>query len=131
MDIMKHVFNHDKKSITDLGTLRIENRVIASISSMAASGVDEVASVGTGINRLFQLLGLKLSPSGVKVKVDHNEIKINVPISAKYGANLPRLASLVQESVKREIERMTGLSTVEVNVDIRGVVKTETRMEVK
>jgi len=39
----------------------------------------------------------------------------------EYGRNIPEIATGVQQNVKRQVEAMTGLSVVEVNVNVEGV----------
>ena len=42
-------------------------------------------------------------------------------IIIKYGERIPDVAIAVQENVKKQIETMTGLSVIEVNVHVQGV----------
>jgi len=50
-----------------------------------------------------------------------NEIKISVYIVVTYGVNIPYVAGQVQENVRRNVEKMTGLTLSEVDVSIQGV----------
>ena len=50
-----------------------------------------------------------------------NEIKITLHVVVEYGVDIPHVAAEVQESVRRNVEKMTGLSLSEVDVNIQGV----------
>jgi uncharacterized alkaline shock family protein YloU len=57
----------------------------------------------------------------VKVEVGEKEAAVDLSIVVNYGVSIPEVAWQIQENVKRAIESMTGLSVVEVNVNIQGV----------
>jgi uncharacterized alkaline shock family protein YloU len=107
---------------TDLGTIRIHKNVIASIASLAAMEIEGVKRIGGNFkNGLTELLGKNIF-SMVKVEIIKNEeVKVEVPIVAKYGFNLPELANKVQENIRMNLEKMTNLLIKEINVNIQGV----------
>ena len=49
------------------------------------------------------------------------EAAVDAYVIMEYGVRIPDVAAQIQESVKNAIERMTGLSVVEVNVNVQGV----------
>lgn len=112
----------ERQQKTDFGVVRIHNEVIAGIASLAAKDVKGVLDVGTGsMGAIYALLGKKRLLEGVKVDVKESEVRIEVGIIVEYGANIPQVASAVQESVKNSVEKMTGLPLVEVDVNVQGV----------
>ena len=122
----------EKKGINnELGTIRIADEVVSIIAGLAATEVEGVAGMSGGIaGGIAEILGRKNFSKGVKVEVGEKEAAIDLYIIVKYGVRIPDIALNVQEAVKKAIENMTGLSTVEVNVHVQGVgfpedVKTE------
>jgi uncharacterized alkaline shock family protein YloU len=108
---------------TDFGALRIKNEVLATIASTAATQVEGVARTGSsllgGIKGIFSR---RIYQRGAYIEFsEENELKVTVHVVAKYGANLPDLASSVQNNVRLAVEKMTGIIPFEVNVIIQGV----------
>lgn len=111
-----------KGRVTDLGAVRIHNDVLASIASIAASEIKGVYRLGQGFPRNFYEFVTRRGPSrGVKVSPGEHEVKVSASIIVDYGVYIPRVADEVQENIKRQIEKMTGLVLQEVNVDVEGV----------
>ena len=109
--------NKGKK--TDLGILKINNEVIASIARNAAievSGVEGVKSSPWTI--ISDLISKNYHNKGINLEINNSEIKIGITIVVKYGVNIPEIANAVQENVRAAIEEMTGLSVSEVNINI-------------
>lgn len=112
-----------KERVTELGATRIHNDVIASIASIAAGEIKGVYKLSGGSVWSFSTFFKKAcSVKGVKIiSSDSGEVKIAISIVVEYGANIPRVADEVQENIKRQVEKMTGLTLQEVNVDAEGV----------
>jgi len=106
----------------NLGVVHIADDVVSIIAGMAASEVDGIAGMSEGIvGGIAEMLGKKNFSKGVKVEVGEKEAAVDVFIIVKYGFRIPEVALAVQENVKQAIEKMTGLSVVEVNVHVQGV----------
>lgn len=112
-----------KERLTDLGATRIHNDVLASIASIAAGEIRGVYRLGGGSAwKISNLLNRPGSTRGIKiVSNDMNEMKLAISVIVEYGVNIPRVADEVQENIKRQVEKMTGLVLQEVNVDVEGV----------
>jgi len=112
-----------KEEKTDLGSIKIHNEVISSVASLAACEVKGVAKMGGSFARgIYDLISKQQFHKGVKVEnLNENEIKITLHIVVEYGVDIPRIAAEVQESVRKNVEKMTGLSLSEVDVNIQGV----------
>lgn len=112
----------NKGEKTEHGSVKIHNQVISSIASTAAREVHGVSRIGAGpVRRLLKWAG-KESVGEVKAEVrDNNEVSIKVPIIVNYGVDIPQVAGQVQENVKSAVEKMTGLSSVDIDVDVQGV----------
>ena len=115
----------DKDHKTDLGPVKIHNQVIRSIATQATKNVSGVKQIGAGaINKLFHWLGSERPHMGIGIdfKPD-NEIKLKIPIVVGFGVDIPSVATMVQEEVKGAIEKMTGVSHVDVTVIVQDVEK--------
>jgi len=107
---------------TSLGSIRIADEVVRIIAGIAATEVRGVAGMSGGLaGGIAEILGRKNLSRGVKVAVGEHEAAIDIFVIVSYGSRIPEVASQIQANVKRAVEEMTGLSTVEVNVNIQGV----------
>ena len=101
------------------GTIRYANEVIAIIAGVAAGEVDGIAGMATsgGIS-----LGRKSGMTrGIKVEVAGEDVGVEIYIVVEYGSPIQKVASEVQENVRKAIETMTGLHVVKVDVHVQGV----------
>ncbi|HHU33247.1 MAG: Asp23/Gls24 family envelope stress response protein [Zhaonellaceae bacterium] len=106
-----------------IGSIRIADEVVAIIAGLAATEVKGVAGMSGGIaGGIAEMLGRKNLSKGVKVQVGEKEAAIDLFLAIEYGTNIPEIATEVQENVKKAIENMTGLTVVEVNVHVQGVI---------
>ncbi len=110
------------KSNNGLGTVRIADEVVSIIAGLAATEIDGIAGMSGGlVGGIAEMLGRKNFSKGVKVEVGEREAAVDLYIIVKYGVRIPDVALAAQENIKRAIETMTGLSVVEVNVNVQGV----------
>ena len=107
-----------------LGTITIDNAVISTLATQAASKLDGVRVVESSF-RLAEFLGRESSHKGVSVKpiADSGHVEINVAITVAYGMVIYDAARDLQLLVKEEVEALTGsLNVDKVNVTVRKVV---------
>ena len=105
-----------------LGSVRIGDEVVSMMAGIAALEIPGIAGMSGGIaGGIAELLGRKNLSKGVKVEVGEKEASVDLYIIIKYGERIPDVAIAVQENVKKQIETMTGLSVIEVNVHVQGV----------
>ena len=117
----------DKDKKTDLGTLKINNEVIASIARNAALQVDGVEDLKTNPLRMFiDFFSKGYNNKGINLEISEGEVKIGVTIIVRYGLTIPDIANVVQENIRTAIEEMTGLTVSEVNVNIGDIHSEET-----
>lgn len=105
---------------TELGKIHIAPEVIGVIAGLAATEVEGVAMMsGSFVGDLAERFGRKKNFSkGVQVEVGEKEAAVDLSVIIDYGYSIPKLASSIQSNVRSAIENMTGLSVVEVNVQI-------------
>nr|WP_301553580.1 Asp23/Gls24 family envelope stress response protein [Desulfuribacillus alkaliarsenatis] len=112
----------EMKNSNELGNIQIAPEVIEIIAGLATVEIPGVAGMSGGVaGGIAELLGRKNLSKGVKVEVGQKETAVDVSIIVKYGSSIPEVANAIQDNVKREIENMTGLYVVEVNVHVQGV----------
>ncbi len=101
------------------GTIKYANEVIATIAGVAAGEVDGIAGMATsgGLS-----LGRKSGITrGIKIEVAGEDVGVEIYIVVEYGSPIQKVASEVQENVRKAIETMTGLHVVNVDVHVQGV----------
>ncbi len=122
VDIMAVEETNINTTIDRDGNVCISNDVVATIASIAAKSIDGVAGMFGSITGGFaELLGKKNPSKGVKVAITDREVKIDMFVIVEYGVKIPDVAWEIQEKTKNEVEAMTGLNVVAVNVNIEGV----------
>jgi uncharacterized alkaline shock family protein YloU len=84
--------------------------------------INGVYKLGGGIGTtLCETLFRKTRSKGVRIQAREGEFKLGVSIVVEYGSDIPRIADGVQDSVKRAVEKMTGLVLSSVDVIVDGV----------
>lgn len=105
-----------------IGNIKISVDVVSTIAGIAASGIDGVSCMYTSFaDGVAKRFGAKKTNSGVKVAMTNDSASIDLYIVVEYGVKIPELAWSIQESVKSNVESMTGLSVSKVNIHIEGI----------
>ena len=108
--------------IQENGNVNISDEVISVIASLAASEVKGVFGMAGGIQGgIAELLGKKNLSKGVKLIANENDVTVDLSIIVEYGVKIPDVAWELQKKVKNEVEAMTGLNVVGVNISVDGV----------
>ena len=112
----------------EINGINISEEVVATIASIAASEVNGVANMNGGfVGGLSEMFGKKTK--GVKVQVGDKETIIDINLTVEYGARIPDIAWEVQNKVKTQVESMTGLKGVIVNIHVQGVSVSKKKQE--
>jgi uncharacterized alkaline shock family protein YloU len=106
------------------GRTVIADSVVAQIAGMAAREVPGIHSLGAGMSRAIGAMrdhvpggGSNLS-RGVKVEVGERQAAVDLDVVVEYGVAILDIAVTTREHVISEVERMTGLEVVEVNISV-------------
>ncbi len=113
-------------SSRDEESINISDEVVAQIAGRAAQSVRGVVSLSA--NGIGEMVGIKTK--GIKVQVGAKDTVIDVSLTVEYGARIPDVAWEVQNKVKTEVEMMTGLNVVAVNVHVQGISDPKKKVEV-
>lgn len=108
----------------ELGDIKINHTVVASIVRLAALQVKGVAAVGgglaDGISELFSKR--EADARGVRVAESGDDAySIELRIAIIYGTEIGRTAYDVQFAVRKQVMAMTGKDVAKVDVIIEGV----------
>lgn len=113
-------------NIDNDGNVFISDEVVATIASIAAKSIEGVSAMYGSITGDFvELLGKKNPGKGVKVTITDRDVEIDMFVVVEYGMKIPDVAWEIQEKTKSEVEAMTGLNVVAVNVNIEGINTTK------
>lgn len=105
----------------DGGTITYANEVIAIIAGVAANEIEGLAGMCTS-GGLGEIISKNRNITrGVKVEVGIEEVSIDLYVIIEYGQPIQKVAREVQENVRKNIEAMTGLHVVRVDVHVQGV----------
>ena len=107
----------------DLGTITIDQEVIARVAGLAAMdcyGIVGMAAVSMK-DGLVHLLKKESLTKGVRLKMDDEYLTINLYIIVEYGTNMSAIAETLKSNVKYRVEDQVGLPVNEVNIFVEGV----------
>ena len=113
--------------------LSIAEDVIGIIAGIAAAEVEGVSGMTLGfVDGINQILGNnKKYSKGVKIELEGNEVVIDLYVIVKYGVRIPDVAFSIQNSVKSQVETMTGLNVRSVNINVQGVTFEKDKKDIK
>jgi uncharacterized alkaline shock family protein YloU len=113
----------------ELGTVTINDSVVAKIASRAALDVADAGAAAT------RVLGRSLGKAGglgretslqelpkATAHVDGSIALIDLQISVRWGASVPGTADAVRESVRSRVSQLTGLNVAEVTIAVTDLV---------
>lgn len=105
------------------GNITFADEVVATIAGLAAVGIAGVAGMSGGlVGGIAEFLGKKNFAKGVKVEVSNGEVVVNLQIISEYKVEIPLVSESIQDNVKNDIEKMTGLKVKAVNVHVQGII---------
>lgn len=107
----------DRKPAT--GELKISKDVIAAIAKVAAleaKGVDSLAQLP-----VQGLIPRRLAPKSIDISINDDFVTVTVALNLKFGANITEVCQTVQNAVKDNVQTMTGMAVLKVNVLVAGI----------
>ncbi len=108
------------------GQIVIADEVVAIIAGIAATEVTGVDSMyGGWSGEIISRMGIRDLKKGVSIVIEDGHVTVKLNLNVKYGYSIPEVSWNVQDKVAAAIESMTGLSVLEVNIRIAGVVNAE------
>ena len=111
---------------TNLGNVRIHKGVITSMAAIAALETEGVAGLYSSIRDEIIRLFIKDYKPGIKVLVDKTEdITLSVSIMVKYGYNIAKVASKVQENIRLSIDKVAEVALRDININVKGIERVQ------
>ena len=116
-----------------MGSISINNEVVAEIVAMAAREVPGVVSLASGsikddIAGLFG--GKREGTSSVSIReAEDGSYHIGIKLILTFGVQLAKVAQAVQEAVRERVENMTNKEVSKVNVIVDGIRREEKKSE--
>lgn len=106
-----------------LGEIRVNHSVVASIVRLAATEVEGVISISSGIvDGIADLFSKREMDRGVKVTEDPDgNYSIEIRVVMAFGTELAKTAYEIQMAVREKLAAMTGKGVRRVDVTIEGV----------
>ena len=118
--------NQLKTKSSEEGNVSYKRNVVLSIVNLAAQEINGVASLSsTAVSRIKRLFN-KNYHRGVIIEFVDNAVYVDVFINVLFGFSVRDVAFRVQENIKSSIESMTDFKVEAINVNVTGVVFTET-----
>ena len=114
-----------KHKLTDTGDVKVHDNAIKSITKLTVSKIKGVVRIETGVlKNILDNIGIGKALNimdGIRVESSESTTKITIDMVAAYGIDISEVAGKVQDEVKQAVENMTGISSVEVDVNVSGV----------
>ena len=108
------------------GQIVIADEVVAIIAGIAATEVKGADSMyGGWSGEIISRMGIRDLSKGVSISIEDGHVSVKLSLNVRYGYSIPDVSRNVQDKVASAIESMTGLSVLDVNIRIAGVVNAE------
>lgn len=104
-----------------VGSLKISEDVIATISRIAAMEIDGVVEVAHSATGVKGFISKSANIKAVKVEMTGEAVGVELNLIVEFGSRIPDLAAAVQKNVKSSIETITGLTVMKVDVNVAGI----------
>ncbi len=109
------------------GRTTIADTVVSKIAGIATREVAGVHALGGGTARAVGAIRERIPGSstnhsqGISVEVGEREAAIDIQLVAEYGVSIADLAKGIRTNVISAVERMVGLTVVEVNIEVQDI----------
>ena len=102
------------------GELTFDNDVIKKIIGQALENVSGLLAVDGGFfsNLTDKLINTDNVTSGVNIEVGKEQVAVDLNIIVEYKKSVPKIFEEIKRVITTDINKMTGLEVVEVNVNV-------------
>lgn len=110
-------------TVNSIGEINISNDVLATLAGISAIKCYGIVGMASkrATDGIVELLGSDNLSRGVKVVTQGNEVIIDLYIIVEYGVSIATVAKNIIETVKYNIENLTGTTVKKVNIIVEGV----------
>ncbi|WP_409493303.1 Asp23/Gls24 family envelope stress response protein [Amycolatopsis sp. cmx-11-12] len=109
------------------GKTTISSVVVQKVAGLATREVTGVHALGGGVSRAFGAIRERIpgsgtvTTSGVSVEVGEKQAAIDLDVVVEYGARIVDVARAVRRNVIGQVEQITGLEVIEVNISVNDI----------
>ena len=105
------------------GELTFDNDVIKKIIGQALENVSGLLAVDGGFfsNLTDKLINTDNVTSGVNIEVGKEQVAVDLNIIVEYKKSVPEIFEEIKRVITTDINKMTGLEVVEVNVNVTDI----------
>ena len=106
------------------GTIRMNENVIFDVIKKATCSVEGITKLsgGTFIDSIANMIGNhRVSDRAITFCITKNTLTAEVKVNVLYGEHIPKIATDVQNTISKEIKRITGLNVIKVDVIIQDI----------
>lgn len=114
-----------------IDSIRISENVIASVTRRCVLAIDGVVRFHTGsiVSGLAEMIGRKSQDRSVVVTLDGDAVHIGVNLVLQFGVKVPEVAGQVQETIRQQVEDLTGKHVTGVRVTVQDLQDVEEEEE--
>lgn len=109
------------------GKTTISSLVVQKVAGLATREVTGIHALGGGVSRAFGAIRERIpgsgtvTTSGVSVEVGEKQAAIDLDVVVEYGARIVDVARAVRRNVIGQVEQITGLEVIEVNIAVNDI----------
>ena len=113
-----YTVNHATKDLN--GTITYADKVIEKIIGLALKSVDGLFAVSGGFfsDIKNKVVNSENVAEGVNVEVGTKQVATDLKIVVEYGKDIPAIVDSIRTVISNEVEAMTHLEVIEVNVEV-------------
>lgn len=112
------------ENVKHTNDLTFENRVLEKIAFYTVQNIEGILELKgnftSGIMNFFS--NGEDETKGVSAEVGKKEVALDLEVIAEYGKDIPAAFDKVTKAVKENVQQMTGLTVVEVNMNVNDVL---------
>ena len=112
------------ENVNHKNTLTFEGRVLEKIANNSIERIDGIlelkGDITSGIKDFFS--SSSDDTKGVSAEVGKKEVALDLEVIAEYGKDLPKAFDKAVDEIKNNVNKMTGLKVVEVNMNINDIM---------
>ncbi|MCI7239928.1 Asp23/Gls24 family envelope stress response protein [Aerococcus suis] len=112
------------ENVNHKNTLTFEGRVLEKIANNSIERIDGIlelkGDITSGIKDFFS--SSSDDTKGVSAEVGKKEVALDLEVIAEYGKDLPKAFDKAVDEIKNNVNKMTGLKVVEVNMNVNDIM---------
>lgn len=114
--------NINSQQVKHENSLTFDKRVLEKIANYSVSNVDGILELkGDLTSDVKNFFSSSDKSEGVSAEVGHKEVALDIEVIAEYGKSLPTAFDKAVDQITKNVESMTGLKVVEVNMTVSDI----------